>query len=159
MPLEKGAKAIDFTLKDDSGNSVSLNDFIGKWLVLYFYPKDDTSDCTIQACDFTNNYERILHYGANVVGISRDNANSHRKFKKKYNLTFSLLADVDKTVCSMYDVLKEKSMFGKKYLGIIRTTYIINPQGIIEYVFNNVDVNGHVEKVIEKLNELTNNND
>ena len=154
MALEKGVKAPNFTAQTDGGLSVKLSDFAGKWLILYFYPKDDTSGCTKEACEFRDNMERITSMGAVVLGVSPDKVNSHDKFKVKYDLNFALLADPDRAVCKSYDIIGEKSMFGKKYLGVIRTTFIISPKGKIEYVFNKVNVDGHVDEVISKLNEL-----
>lgn len=154
MALEKGVKAPDFTTQTDGGLSVSLNDSAGKWVVLYFYPKDDTSGCTKEACEFRDNMERITSIGAVVLGVSPDKVNSHDKFKAKYDLNFALLADPDKAICNNYDIMGEKSLYGKKYMGVIRTTFVISPIGKIAYVFNKVSVDGHVEEVIAKLIEL-----
>jgi peroxiredoxin Q/BCP len=154
MALEIGVKAPEFTGLTDNGENISLNDYKNKWIVLYFYPKDNTTDCTIEACEFRDNMERITSLDAVVLGVSRDDIKSHKKFKVKYDLNFAIIADPDKIICEEYKVLGEKSMFGKKYFGIIRTTFIINPDGDIAYVFNKVKVKGHVDEVIAKLNEI-----
>lgn len=154
MALEIGVKAPEFSSEIDGGGNVSLTDFAGKWVILYFYPKDDTSGCTKEACSFRDNMERITTLDAVVLGVSPDKVNSHNKFKEKYNLNFSLIADPEKNICNSYDIMGEKSMYGKKYLGVVRTTYIIAPDGNIAYVFSNVKVDGHVDAVINKLLEL-----
>ncbi|GAB1370671.1 thioredoxin-dependent thiol peroxidase [Candidatus Kapaibacterium sp.] len=154
MALETGVKAPDFSADTDGSGTVSLKDYSGKWVVLYFYPKDDTSGCTKEACSFRDNMERITGLGAVVLGVSPDKASSHKKFSEKYNLNFILASDTDKSICTKYDIMGEKSMYGKKYLGVIRTTYIINPKGNIAHVFSNVKVEGHTDAVIGKLQEL-----
>ncbi|MBE2188866.1 MAG: peroxiredoxin [Desulfobulbaceae bacterium] len=154
MSLEIGSKAPDFTAKVNSRDNFNLHDNLGKWLVLYFYPQDDTETCTKQACDFRDNMERITSAGANVVGVSPDGVSSHEKFKSKYNLNFQLIADESKEICNLYCVVGEKSMFGKKYIGIIRTTYIIDPNGVIKKVYDNVRLKGHIDKVIADLKSL-----
>ncbi|MFA6571130.1 MAG: thioredoxin-dependent thiol peroxidase [Bacteroidota bacterium] len=154
MALNIGTKAPDFKSQTDSGEEISLKSLKGKWVVLYFYPKDDTPGCTQEACDFRDNYKRIASLGATVIGVSPDNEKSHDKFKKKFELNFHLLPDPDKEICNKYEIMGEKSMYGKKYLGVIRTTYIIDTKGIIRYVFPNVSVKGHVQEIIDKLPEL-----
>jgi thioredoxin-dependent peroxiredoxin len=154
MALEIGAKAPDFSAETDGGSSIKLSDYSDKWVVLYFYPKDDTSGCTKEACSFRDNMERVTALGAVVLGVSPDKVNSHNKFKEKYDLNFSLIADPDKEICNSYDIMGEKSMYGKKYMGVVRTTYIIAPNGNIASVFSNVKVDGHVDAVMAKLNEL-----
>ena len=154
MALEIGVNAPDFSAETDGGLNVKLSDYSDKWVVLYFYPKDDTSGCTKEACSFRDNMERVTALGAVVLGVSPDKVNSHNKFKEKYNLNFLLIADPEKDICNSYDVMGEKSMYGKKYMGVIRTTYIIAPNGNIAYVFSNVKVDGHVDAVIEKIQEL-----
>lgn len=151
MALNKSTKAPDFKAETDDGNILSLSDFLGKWIVLYFYPKDNTSGCTQEACDFRDNMEQITSLGAVVLGVSPDSAKSHAGFKTKQNLNFSLIADPDKSICNLYDIMGEKSMYGRKYMGVIRTTYIINPKGEISEVFSNVKVNGHVDEIIKYL--------
>src|SRR5580698_4128284 len=120
--LQEGDKAPDFKVKDDQGNDVSLKDLRGKKVVLYFYPKDNTSGCTKEACDFRDNLGRIKRKDAVVLGVSPDNEKSHVKFKTKYDLSFPLLADVDKKIVTDYGVWQEKSMYGRKYMGVVRTT-------------------------------------
>jgi len=139
-------------LQDES--TISLTDFQGKWLVLYFYPKDNTTGCTEEACDFSDNMERITSTGAVVIGISPDSAKSHTNFIAKHNLNFNLIADVEKTIIQTYDVWGDKRLYGREYKGVFRTTYIINPNGIIAEVFENVKVHGHVDQVIKRLTEL-----
>jgi peroxiredoxin Q/BCP len=154
MGLTAGIKAPDFGAVTDEGRSIRLKDYKGKWLVLYFYPKDNTSGCTKEACDFRDNMDEIGKSGVSVIGVSPDSVASHIKFKQKYNLNFNLISDTDKVICKAYDVLGEKSLYGKKYIGVIRTTYIIDDRGIIKYVFEKVKVEGHIEEVIKKLIEL-----
>jgi peroxiredoxin Q/BCP len=157
MALQKGKKAPAFTANIDDKNKLSLTDLKGKWVVLYFYPKDDTPGCTKEACSFRDNMDNITKAGAVVIGVSADNTKSHDKFRDKYNLNFHLISDTDKKICEKYGVLGEKVMFGKKVQGILRTTYIINPEGIIANIFPKVKVDGHVEEVIGILNQLKSN--
>lgn len=150
--LNEGDKAPDFKLKDDAGNDVSLKDFKGKSVVLYFYPKDDTPGCTKEACDFRDNSKTYAKKNAVVLGVSADPVVSHEKFKKKFDLPFPLLSDPDKKMIQSYGVWKEKSMYGKKYMGIERTTFIIDPSGKIKKIFPKVSVTGHVDEVLANLN-------
>ncbi|MCX7909337.1 MAG: peroxiredoxin [Ignavibacteria bacterium] len=159
MALELGIKAPEFVGYTDSETKINLSDFRGKWVVLYFYPKDNTSGCTREACDFRDNYERITQYNAEVIGVSPDSIKSHKNFKSKYNLNFHLVADPDKEICKQYDVLGEKTMYGKKYLGVVRSTYIIDPEGVIRYVNPKVNVEGHVDEIIQELVKLQGKND
>ena len=152
--LKEGDKAPEFTVKDDQGNSVTLKDLRGKKVVLYFYPKDDTPGCTKEACDFRDNLGRIHRKDAIVLGVSPDSEKKHQKFKTKYELTFPLLADEDKKIVTDYDVWKEKSMYGRKYMGVVRTTFIIDEQGRIAKIFPKVSVTGHVEEVMNALDEV-----
>jgi len=154
MPLNEGTIAPNFKAYADGGNSISLKDLKGKWVILYFYPKDNTSGCTKEACSFRDNMERLTALGAEVIGVSPDSVKSHDGFKAKYNLNFHLISDTDKKICNDYDIIGEKSMYGKKYLGVMRTTYIIDPKGKIASTFKNVKVDGHVDEVMTKLNEL-----
>lgn len=144
-------KAPDFTLQDQFGNLVSLNSFLGKKVVLYFYPKDDTPGCTRQACSFRDNYEEFKNLDVVVIGISKDDLKSHQKFASKYNLPFILLADPDQDAINKYQVLKEKKMFGKAYMGVSRTTYIIDEQGYIEKVFKDAKPDTNSTEIIEYL--------
>ena len=152
--LNEGDKAPDFSVKDDKGNDVSLQDFRGKKLVLYFYPKDDTTGCTAEACDFRDNLARIKREDAIVIGVSPDSEKKHAKFKTKYELTFPLLADEEKKIVNDYGVWKEKSMYGRKYMGVERTTFIIDEKGKIAKIFPKVKVAGHVDEVLAALAEM-----
>lgn len=130
--LEVGTKAPDFTLPDKNGNPVSLSDFAGKRVVLYFYPRDNTPGCTRQACAFAQNYDVFKELGVEVIGVSKDSAASHEKFAAKYELPFILLSDPELTVLQAYDVWKEKKQYGKVSMGVVRSTYVIGPDGTIE---------------------------
>lgn len=149
--LKDGKSAPDFSLSDSNGNKVSLNDFHGKKVILYFYPKDMTSGCTQEACDFRDQFPNFKKLKAVVIGISPDSAASHKKFEDKYELPFILLSDDKKQVVKKYGVWKEKSMYGKKYMGVERTTFIIDEEGKILKIFPKVKVNGHVEEVLQVL--------
>ena len=153
MALEIGKSAPAFTLASDEGE-ISLSDLKGQNVVLYFYPKDDTPGCTIEAQYFTKKVKEFEKKNCVILGISKDSVKSHCNFIEKYKLGFNLLADVDGEVCKKYDVIKEKSMFGKKYMGIDRTTFLIDSFGKISQIWNNVKVNGHVEEVLAALNEI-----
>ncbi len=149
--LEIGKKAPAFSLKDENGKNVSLNDFKGKKVVLYFYPKDMTSGCTKEACDFRDALPNFRKIKAVVLGVSIDSTASHKKFADKYDLPFTLLSDEKKEVVEKYGVWKEKSMYGKKYMGIERTTFIIDEEGKIQNIFPKVKVDGHVNEVMKML--------
>jgi len=149
--LKIGHKAPDFTLVSSSGKTLSLKDFAGKKIVLYFYPKDNTSGCTKEACSFENNLKAIKKKGTVVIGVSADSVDSHVKFAEKYALSFPLLSDEKKDVIKSYGVWKEKSMYGRKYFGIERTTIVIDEQGIVQHIFNKVKVDGHTEEVLAIL--------
>ena len=149
--LRVGAVAPAWTLPSDTGESVSLASCRGKTVVLYFYPKDDTPGCTKEACAFRDAWERVRARGAIVLGISIDSVASHQAFKAKYHLSFPLLSDADKTVVRAYGVWKEKSMYGRTYWGIERTTVVIDPHGRIAHMFPKVKVDGHVEDVLVRL--------
>jgi peroxiredoxin Q/BCP len=151
--LEVGKKAPSFTLPDSEGKKVSLNDFKGKKVVIYFYPKDMTSGCTQEACDFRDALPNFSKIKTVVLGVSVDSIESHKKFAAKYNLPFKLLSDEKKEVVEKYGVWKEKSMYGKKYMGIERTTIIIDEEGRIKNIFPKVKVTGHVEEVMKALGE------
>src|SRR5689334_24663746 len=146
--LKVGQKAPDFTLPDDSGQKVKLSDLKGKKVVLYFYPKDDTPGCTTEACNFRDGFAAIKKLGAVVLGVSADSVESHQKFKKKFDLNFPLLADTDREIIEAYDVWKEKSMYGRKYMGIERTTFIIGKDGKITHIFPKVKVSEHYDEEI-----------
>jgi peroxiredoxin Q/BCP len=151
MDLKVGQKAPDFTTLNDSGEKVKLSDFKGKKIVLYFYPKDDTPGCTKEACAFRDGIGEIKRKGAVVLGVSADSVQSHEKFKKKFDLNFPLLADTDKKIVEAYGTWKEKSMYGKKYMGIERTTFLIDEQGKIAHIFPKVKVDEHYEEVVRAL--------
>ena len=146
-----GEKAPDFTLPADDGRPVSLNGFQGKKVVLYFYPKDDTPGCTKEACGFRDNLARVTTKGAVVLGVSRDDAKSHMKFKDKYDLNFPLLSDVDGKVTTAYGVWKKKNMYGREYFGIERTTFLIDEGGKIARIWPKVKVEGHTDEVLAAL--------
>lgn len=149
--LEVGQKAPEFTLLSTDGKKVSLKEFRGKKVVLYFYPKDMTPGCSAEACSFRDNIGAVRRKGAEVIGISADDIDSHKKFTEKYDLPFLLLSDENKEVVKAYGVWKEKSLYGKKFMGIERTTFIIDEQGKIAHIFPKVKVNGHTTEVLEKL--------
>lgn len=151
--LKIGLKAPSFTLLSSEGKKVSLKDFKGKKVVLYFYPKDNTSGCTKEACSFQGNSASLKKSGAVVVGISADSVESHAKFAAKYGLQFALLSDESKEVLKAYGVWKEKSMYGRKFMGIERTTVIIDEEGSVTHIFPKVKVDGHTEEVLAALQE------
>lgn len=152
MP-EVGKKAPDFILPDQDGKNVSLKDFKGKKIILYFYPKDNTSGCTKEACSFRDDFPKFKKTDAVILGVSPDSVSSHKKFAEKFNLPFTLLSDEEKKVLELYNVWKEKSMYGKKYMGVERTTYIIDETGKIKKIFNKVKVDGHNLEVMEALKD------
>jgi peroxiredoxin Q/BCP len=151
--MKVGQKAPDFKVTDDSGTTVKLSDLKGKKVVLYFYPKDDTPGCTKEACNFRDGMAAIKKLGAVVLGVSADSVEKHKKFKAKYDLNFPLLADTDKKVIEAYDVWKEKSLYGRKYMGIERTTYVIGEDGKITHIFPKVKVAEHADDVLAALKE------
>jgi thioredoxin-dependent peroxiredoxin len=144
-------KAPEFTLPDQNGETVSLKDFRGKTVVLFFYPKADTPGCTIEACGFRDAYKQIQKTGTVVLGISADAPQAQKKFETKYDLPYTLLADTDRKICDAYGVIKEKNMYGKMVKGIARTTFVIGPDGKIAHIFNNVKAEGHALQVLEYL--------
>ena len=152
--LKVGQKAPAFSVCDESGELISSKDLKGKTLVIYFYPKDHTPGCTQESCDFRDSMDRIKKAGALVFGVSRDSVSSHLKFKTKLELPFSLLADEEGKMCEAFGVWKEKSMYGRKYMGIERSTFIIDQAGKIARIYPKVSVTGHVDQVIEDLKEL-----
>jgi len=147
--MEIKSKAPDFTLPDENGNPVSLAQFRGKTVVLFFYPKADTPGCTIEACGFRDAYSKLQKAGLTVLGISADTPAAQKKFKEKYELPYTLLADANKEVAKKFGVLKEKNMYGRKVMGIARTTFLIGPDGKIVHIFENVKPDGHAEQVLE----------
>lgn len=153
--LKEGDTALDFELLDHKGNKIKLSDFKGKKILLYFYPKDNTPGCTKEACDFRDAYDLILDTGAVVIGISPDGVASHKKFKEKHDLPFHLLSDPYKEVSADYGAYGEKNMFGKKIMGIIRSTFIIDEHMKIVKVYRKVTVKGHIETLLQDINTLT----
>lgn len=153
MTIHEGSKAPAFKLPSDDGKTVSLKDFVGKFVILYFYPKDMTPGCTTQACDFRDQVVSLKKSSAVVLGISRDSVERHEKFRDKYDLNFPLLADEDGKVCEAYGVWQEKSLYGRKFMGIVRTTFVIDPQGKILKIIPKVKVTGHVRQVAELIAE------
>lgn len=149
--LEVQTKAPDFTLLDQNGESVSLSDYLGKKVILYFYPRDNTPGCTKQACGFAENYPQFLEKGAVVLGVSKDSVASHKKFEEKYQLPFTLISDPELVAIQAYDVWKEKNMYGKKVMGVVRTTYLINEEGVIEKAFEKVKA---ADNPMQMLNEI-----
>jgi peroxiredoxin Q/BCP len=151
MPIAEGIPAPDFTLPTETGDTLTLSSLRGQWVVLFAYPKDDTSGCTVEACEFRDALPRFDAAKAVILGISPDSVKSHAKFKTKYELPYTLLADEEQTVLQAYDVWKEKSMYGKKYMGVERTTFLIDPQGQIAKVFSKVKPAGHAAEVMAEI--------
>ena len=150
--LKIGDTAPNFTLPTDNDGEITLNDFTGENVVLYFYPKDDTPGCTKESCAFNKNLSAFNDLDTNIIGISKCSIKKHNKFKDKYSLHFPLASDENNNVCEAYGVWVEKSMYGKKYMGIERTTFLIDPNGKIKNIWSKVKVNGHVEDVLKSLN-------
>ncbi|HLJ89202.1 MAG TPA: thioredoxin-dependent thiol peroxidase [Candidatus Angelobacter sp.] len=151
--MEINDKAPDFALLDEEGNKLSLKDYRGKPVVLFFYPKADTSGCTREACEFRDSYQKLRKTGAVVLGISPDKPTAQNKFKVKYELPYPLLADTDKAVAKQFDVLKEKSMYGRKYMGIERTTFVIGPEGKIAKIISGIKPEEHAAAALEAIKE------
>ena len=152
--LETGTKAPEFCLPNQDETEICLRDLSGKWVILYFYPKDNTPGCTTEACGFSEALPEFEDMDAVILGVSPDSPKKHRNFIEKKNLTITLLSDEDKELCNLYDVWKLKKFMGREYMGVVRTTYIISPDGEIVAVWDKVKVKGHVEAVKEKLAEL-----
>lgn len=151
--LKEGEQAPDFRTREQHGKELSLKDYKGKKLILYFYPKDDTSGCTAQSCNLRDNYSSLTKKGYEVVGVSADDEKSHQKFIKKFDLPFALLADTEKKMLNDYGVWGEKTFMGKKYMGIIRTTFIIE-NGKIQKIFTDVDTKNHTEQILESMEKV-----
>lgn len=149
--LNEGDQAPAFTANDQNGKAVSLSDFKGKTVILYFYPKDDTPGCTAEACNYRDNYQSLAAKGFEVIGVSTDNEKSHKKFESKYSLPFTLIADSDNQIVEAYGVWAEKNMYGKKYMGTVRTTFVINPDGIISHIIKKVDNPNASQQVLDLL--------
>ena len=154
MLLQSESKAPDFCLKNQDQEPLCLHDYLGKWVVLYFYPKDNTPGCTLEAISFTRFNDEFEKRNAVVLGISPDSCDSHKAFQQKHDLSVTLLSDPEHDVLKAYDVWKKKSMFGKDYFGVVRSTFIIDPQGKIVHDWSKVKVPGHIKKVLDKLREL-----
>ena len=149
--LSKGDKAPEFHGLNQSNEKVSSENFKGKKLILYFYPKDNTPGCTAESCNLNDNYQAWLTKGYEVVGVSPDGVVSHKKFADKFHFRFNLIADPELEILKAYGVCGEKSMYGKKYMGVLRTTFVINEIGIIEEIFEKVDTNNHTDQIIKAL--------
>ena len=148
---KEGEKAPNFTAKDQNGNTVSLSDFKGKNVILYFYPQDNTPTCTNEACNFRDNYQSLLSKGFSVIGVSPDTEKSHKKFETKFNLPFPLIADPDRKIVEQYGLWAEKTMFGRKYMGVLRTTFVIDPNGKILKVIDKVESKNASRQVLDLL--------
>ena len=153
MILNEGDKAPDFNLQDTEGNKVTLNELLGKKIVIYFYPKDDTPGCTIEACEIRDNYSIFKENNIAVLGVSADTIESHKNFTNKFNLPFPLLADVNKNMCEVYDVLVDKVIHGHTVKGIARITFLIDEEGIIKKIWNPVDPNGHADEILNEISQ------
>ncbi len=151
MPIQSGIPAPDFELFDDTNTLLKLSDFLGKPVVLYFYPKDDTPGCTTEACNFRDDYSAYEQAGITILGVSPDTVNSHIKFKKKFDLPFPLLADEDHKVCEEYGVWALKKFMGREYMGVLRTTFLIDAEGQIMRVFENVKPAGHSAELLSAI--------
>ena len=154
LNIKVGDKAPQFCLENTDEKKVCLKDFLGKWIVLYFYPKDGTSGCTLEAVDFTKHLEDFTNMDAVVIGVSPDSVKSHQKFREKNELTVQLLSNEDKSVLEKYGVWQEKSMYGKQYFGVVRSTLLIDPKGEVAEVWEKVSVKDHIQSVKKRLKEL-----
>src|SRR6266568_2464761 len=151
LVMDVNEKAPEFTLPDENGEPVTLSSFKGKPVVLFFYPRANTPGCTIEACGFRDQYGKLIRAGLTVLGISPDTPKAQKKFQEKYQLPYTLLADADKEVAKLFDVLKEKNMYGKKVMGIERTTFLIGPDGTLAQVWRKVKPEGHAEQVLSEV--------
>jgi len=151
VTLKEGNKAPVFSGKDQNGKKISLSDYKGKKIVLYFYPEDDTPTCTIQACNLRNNYGLLKKNGFEVIGVSPDDEESHRKFETKFNLPFTLIADPDHTILEKYGVWDQKKLFGHEYMGVLRTTFVIDEKGIIRKIFTRPKNKTHAEEIVKAM--------
>lgn len=149
--LNTGDSAPDFTAKNQNGTNISLSDYKGKKVILYFYPKDDTPGCTAEACNLRDNYNALIEKGFEIIGVSPDSEKSHTKFQGKYNLQFNLLADTGKEILKKYGAWGEKKMYGKTYEGVLRTTFVISEDGKIEKVFKKVDTKNHTQQILDEF--------
>ena len=151
--VEIGKKISNFKAKSTNENEFNLKDFQDGFIVLYFYPKDNTPGCTQEGIDFSSNYRKFKNLNTEIIGISKDNIKSHEKFKKKYKYKFDLISDEDEKICKMFDVIKEKNMYGKKYMGIERSTFIVDKKGKLLKEWRKVKVKGHVEEVLKFIKD------
>jgi thioredoxin-dependent peroxiredoxin len=151
MPIVKGMTAPKFSLQDETGTTRNLSDYLGRQVILYFYPKDDTPGCTTEACNFRDDYSAYVDRNVIILGVSPDSVGSHKKFKDKFELPFPLLADENRSVCESYGVWGKKSFMGKDYLGVLRTTFIIDEKGIVAHVFEDVKPAQHSGEILAKL--------
>ncbi|MEZ2337747.1 thioredoxin-dependent thiol peroxidase [Mucilaginibacter sp. RCC_168] len=149
--LKEGDKAPDFTAKDQNGKTISLADYKGKNVILYFYPKDDTPGCTAESCNFRDNYQYLSKIGFEVIGVSTDDEKSHKKFETKYSLPFTLIADNEKQIVEAYGVWVEKNMYGKQYMGTARTTFLIGADGIISKIIHKVDTQNASQQILDLI--------
>ncbi len=147
--LKSGDKAPEFTSVDQNGKPIKLSDYKEKKLILYFYPKDNTSGCTAEACSLRDGYEQLGNLGYEVVGVSPDSEKSHQNFIKKYELPFRLIADSDQTVANLYGVWAEKKMYGRSYMGILRTTFLIDEKGVVTHIISKVNTSDHVNQILQ----------
>lgn len=154
--IKVGERAPDFKLESADGESIRLSDLKGKKVVLYFYPKDDTPGCTKEACSFQENLALIKKKGAVILGVSADSVESHGKFARKFNLAFPLLSDTSKEVCKAYGVWQEKTLYGRKFMGIVRSTFVVDERGIVKSIFSKVKVDGHTQEVLSVLEQQIN---
>ena len=152
--MDVNDKAPDFTLPDQNGEEVSLKGLRGKTVVLYFYPRADTPGCTIEACEFRDSYKKIQKTGVVLLGISPDTPKAQKKFEEKFDLPFTLLGDADKKVANAYGVMQERNMYGRKVIGVARTTFVIGPDGKIKHVFKKVKPQGHADEVLEVVKRM-----
>ncbi len=150
--LKVGDKAPSFEGINQEGKKISLDDFSGKKLILYFYPKDNTPGCTAESCNLNDNYDSWLEKGYEVIGVSPDSVQSHQKFQEKFNLKFNLIADTEKEILQAYGSWGEKSMYGRKYMGVLRTTFVIDENGIIQEVFEKVKTKDHTNQILKTIN-------
>ena len=154
ITLKKGDTAPEFSAINQDGKMINLTDYKGKKVVLYFYPKDNTSGCTQEGIDFSENYNKFKKLNTEIFGISRDNLKSHNNFKEKYGFKFDLISDTEENICNSFSVIKEKSMYGKKYMGVERSTFIIDSHGSLIQEWRKVKVKGHVDEVLKYIKEL-----
>jgi len=149
--LKEGDKAPNFTAKDQNGNTVSLSDYKGKNVILYFYPQDNTPTCTNEACNYRDNYQSLISKGFEVIGVSPDNEKSHKKFETKFTLPFTLIADTDRSIVEAYGLWAEKTTFGRTYMGVLRTTFVIDKKGVIKKIIDKVESKNASQQVLDAL--------